>query len=111
MTNITITNDVIKCEGHASNDVACAMLTALTVSLADSLINLYAADVDCVLDRGFFELTIREPLRDDSDTMLMNSRLDMIFALISSYVYSVKKLALSRPEDFTVTDVSDFLKS
>ena len=111
MTDITITNDVIKCEGHASNDVACAMLTALTVSLADSLINLYAADVDCVLDRGFFELTIREHLHDDSDAMLMNSRLDMIFALISSYVYSVKKLALSRPEDFTVTDVSDFLKS
>lgn len=111
MTDITITNDVIKCEGHASNDVACAMLTALTVSLADSLINLYAADVDCVLDIGFFELTIREPLHDDPDAMLMNSRLDMIFALISSYVYSVKKLALSRPEDFTVTDVSDFLKS
>lgn len=111
MTNITITNDVIKCEGHATNDVACAMLTALTVSLADSLINLYAADVDCVLDRGFFELTIKEPLHDEAEKMFINPRLDTIFALISSYVYSVKKLALSRPEDFTVTDVSDFLKS
>lgn len=98
MTNITIDNNKIEARGHAASVPACAMLTALTVSLAENVIERLGFNIDCILDRGAFTLDI-STTTDEAKT------------LISGYVYSVHKLAKSYPDSFTISDTSDFLKS
>ena len=91
MTNISIESNRIKCDGHAGDKVACAMLTALTISLVDNLINRLNDKVDCTLDAGLFVL--------DFD----RNRISPAAAvLIDSYVYSLHNLTKSYPENFKI---------
>ena len=91
MTNISITNGKIKCEDHAGDRIACAMLTALTVSLVDNLMNRLNDKVDCTLDKGLFILTFDR-----------NRISPAAVVLIDSYVYSLNKLTESYPENFKI---------
>lgn len=94
MTNISIEHNRIRCDGHAGDKIACAMLTALTVSLVDNLINRLNCDkIDCTLDRGLFIL--------DFDR---NRISPAAVVLIDSYVYSLHKLTESYPENFTIIE-------
>lgn len=91
MTNISMENNRIRCDGHAGDKVACAMLTALTVSLVDNLINRLNDKVDCTLDAGLFVL--------DFD----RNRISPAAAvLIDSYIYSLSNLTKSYPENFKI---------
>lgn len=92
MTNISIESNRIKCDGHAGDKVACAMLTAITVNLVDNLINRLNCDkIDCVLDKGLFVLNFdRNRISPAANT------------LIDSYVYSLHKLVESYPENFKI---------
>lgn len=91
MTSISIGRDKIKCEDHAGDRTACAMLTALTVSLVDNLMNRLNDKVDCVLDKGLFILNFdRNRISPAANT------------LIDSYVYSLHKLTESYPENFKI---------
>lgn len=91
MTNISIHSNKIRCDGHAGDKVACAMLTALTVSLVDNLINRLNDKVDCVLDKGLFVL--------DFDR---NRISPAAVVLIDSYIYSLNNLTKSYPENFKI---------
>lgn len=91
MTNIIIESNRIKCKDHAGDKTACAMLTALTVSLVDNLINRLNDKVDCILDKGLFILNFdRNRISPAANT------------LIDSYVYSLNKLTESYPENFKI---------
>lgn len=91
MTNISIRSNRIVCDGHAGDKIACAMLTALTVSLVDNLINRLNSEIDCTLDKGLFVLTYER------------NRISPAAAeLIDSYAYSLHKLAESYPENFKI---------
>lgn len=91
MTNISIRSNRITCDGHAGDKIACAMLTALTVSLVDNLINRLNDKVDCALDKGLFILNFGR-----------NRISPAAVVLIDSYVYSLNKLAESYPENFKI---------
>lgn len=91
MTNISIRSNRITCDGHAGDKIACAMLTALTVSLVDNLINRLNDKVDCTLDKGLFILNFDR-----------NRISPAAVVLIDSYVYSLNKLAESYPENFKI---------
>ena len=91
MTTISITNGKIRCEDHAGDKTACAMLTALTVNLVDNLINRLNDKVDCTLDRGLFVLNFDR-----------NRISPAAVTLIDSYVYSLNKLTESYPENFKI---------
>ena len=91
MTNISIESNRIKCEDHAGDKVACAMLTALTVSLVDNLMNRLNDKVDCVLDKGLFIFNFDR-----------NRISPAAVVLIDSYVYSLHKLTESYPENFKI---------
>lgn len=91
MTNISIRSGRITCDGHAGDKIACAMLTALTVSLVDNLLNRLNSEIDCTLDKGLFVLNYER------------KRISPAAAeLIESYVYSLNKLAESYPENFKI---------
>lgn len=91
MTNISIRSGRITCDGHAGDKTACAMLTALTVSLVDNLINRLNSEIDCTLDKGLFVLNYER------------NRISPAAAeLIESYVYSLNNLAESYPENFKI---------
>ena len=91
MTNISITNGKIRCDGHAGDKVACAMLTALTVNLVDNLMNRLNDNVDCTLDKGLFVLVFDR-----------NRISPAAVVLIDSYVYSLRHLTESYPENFKI---------
>ena len=91
MTSISIRSGRITCDGHAGDKIACAMLTALTVSLVDNLINRLNDKVDCTLDKGLFILNFDR-----------NRISPAAVVLIDSYVYSLNKLAESYPENFKI---------
>ena len=91
MTNISIRSGRITCDGHAGDKIACAMLTALTVSLVDNLINRLNSEIDCTLDRGFFVLNYER-----------NRISPAAVELIDSYVYSLHKLTESYPDNFKI---------
>ena len=91
MTNISIRSNRITSDGHAGDKIACAMLTALTVSLVDNLINRLNDKVDCTLDKGLFILNFDR-----------NRISPAAVVLIDSYVYSLNKLAESYPENFKI---------
>ena len=91
MTNISIRRDKIICDGHAGDKIACAMLTALTVSLVDNLINRLNDKVDCTLDKGLFSLNFER-----------NRISPAASVLIDSYIYSLHKLTESYPENFKI---------
>ena len=91
MTNIRISNNKIRCNGHAGDRTVCAMLTALTVNLVDNLMNRLNDKVDCVLDKGLFVLNFER-----------NRISPAAVELIDSYVYSLNKLAESYPENFKI---------
>ena len=91
MTNISIRSGRITCDGHAGDKTACAMLTALTVSLVDNLINRLNSEIDCTLDKGLFVLNFERNRISPADA-----------ELIDSYVYSLNKLAESYPENFKI---------
>lgn len=91
MTNISIRSGRITCDGHAGDKTACAMLTALTVSLVDNLINRLNSEIDCTLDKGIFVLNFKR------------NRISPASAeLIDSYIYSLHKLSESYPENFKI---------
>ena len=91
MTNISIKDNEITCTGHAGDKTACAMLTAMTVSLVDNIINRLGSEVDCTLDHGLFVLNFeRNAISPAANT------------LIDSYVYSLHNLAESYPENFKI---------
>lgn len=92
MTSISIEHNKIRCDGHAGDKIACAMLTALTVNLVDNLINRLNCDnIDCTLDRGLFIL--------DFDRNRINPA---AVVLIDSYIYSLNNLTKSYPENFKI---------
>ena len=91
MTNIRIGRNKIICSDHAGDKVACAMLTALTVSLVDNLINRLNDKVDCTLDKGLFVLDFER-----------NRISPAASVLIDSYIYSLHKLAESYPANFKI---------
>ena len=91
MTNISIRRDKITCDGHAGDKIACAMLTALTVNLVDNLMNRLNDKVDCTLDRGLFVLNFDR-----------NRISPAANVLIDSYIYSLRKLTESYPENFKI---------
>ena len=91
MTNISISSNKIRCEGHAGDRAVCAMLTALTVNLVDNLINRLNDKVDCALDRGLFILNFER-----------NRISPAASVLIDSYIYSLHKLAESYPANFKI---------
>lgn len=91
MTNISIRHDKIICDGHAGDKIACAMLTALTVSLVDNLINRLNDKVDCTLDKGLFVLNFERNRISPASNVL-----------IDSYIYSLHKLTESYPENFKI---------
>ena len=91
MTSISIRSNRITCDGHAGDKIACAMLTALTVSLVDNLVNRLNDKVDCILDKGLFILNFDR-----------NRISPAAVTLIDSYVYSLHKLAESYPENFKI---------
>lgn len=91
MTNISIRSNRITCDGHAGDKIACAMLTALTVSLVDNLINRLNSEIDCTLDRGLFVLNFER-----------NRISPAAVELIDSYVYSLHNLTESYPENFRI---------
>ena len=91
MTNISIRSNRITCDGHAGDKIACAMLTALTVSLVDNLINRLNSEIDCTLDRGLFVLNFER-----------NRISPAAVELIDSYVYSLHKLTESYPDNFKI---------
>lgn len=91
MTSIKITNDKIRCNGHSGDRIACAMLTALTVNIVDNLINRLNDNVNCVLDKGLFILNFDR-----------NRISPAAVVLIDSYVYSLRKLSESYPENFKI---------
>lgn len=91
MTNISIRHGKIICDGHAGDKIACAMLTALTVSLVDNLINRLNDKVDCTLDKGLFVLNFER-----------NRISPAAAVLIDSYIYSLHKLTESYPENFKI---------
>lgn len=91
MTNIRISSNKIRCNGHAGDRTVCAMLTALTVNLVDNLINRLNDKVDCTLDKGLFILNFDR-----------NRISPAANVLIDSYVYSLNKLAESYPENFKI---------
>ena len=91
MTNISIRSGRITCDGHAGDKIACAMLTALTVSLVDNLLNRLRCEIDCTLDKGLFVLNFER-----------NRISPASVELIDSYVYSLHKLTESYPENFKI---------
>lgn len=91
MTNISIRSNRITCDGHAGDKIACAMLTALTVSLVDNLLNRLRCEIDCTLDRGLFVLNFER-----------NRISPAAVELIDSYVYSLHKLTESYPDNFKI---------
>lgn len=91
MTNIIIESNRITCGGHAGDKIACAMLTALTVSLVDNLLNRLRCEIDCTLDKGLFVLNFER-----------NRISPAAVELIDSYVYSLHKLTESYPENFKI---------
>lgn len=91
MTNISIRSNRITCDGHAGDKIACAMLTALTVSLVDNLINRLNSEINCTLDKGLFVLTYER-----------NRISPAAVELINSYVYSLHKLTESYPDNFKI---------
>ena len=91
MTSISIRSGRITCDGHAGDKIACAMLTALTVSLVDNLTNRLNSEIDCTLDRGLFVLNFDR-----------NRISPAAVVLIDSYVYSLHKLSESYPENFKI---------
>ena len=91
MTSISIRSNRITCDGHAGDKIACAMLTALTVSLVDNLVNRLNDKVDCILDKGLFILNFDR-----------NRISPAAVTLIDSYVYSLHKLVESYPENFKI---------
>lgn len=92
MTIIERTDESITCTDHAGNTIACAMLTALTLSLTENLtvrLNLPIA----------FSLTSGSYIIDTSSVS------DAIaHQLVESYWFSLKNLATSYPENFTIRD-------
>ena len=91
VTNISIRRDKIICSDHAGDKVACAMLTALTVSLVDNLINRLNDKVDCTLDKGLFVLNFERNRISPASNVL-----------IDSYIYSLHKLTESYPDNFKI---------
>lgn len=91
MTSISIRSNRIVCDGHAGDKTACAMLTALTVSLVDNLINRLNSEIDCTLDKGLFVINFER-----------NRISPAAVELIDSYVYSLCKLSESYPDNFKI---------
>lgn len=87
MTRIRKNENVIECHGHATEKVACAMLTALIVSLIKNLTERLGYDVNFVLEPGRFELYPAGIAGDGK-------------ALIDAFTYSLDGLVASYPDSF-----------
>ena len=91
MTTIKITRARISCDGHAGNKVACAMLTALTVSLIKNLVERLQLNIDFSLKPGAFFVA--------TDGINGEGKI-----LIDAYKYSLYGLADSYPNSFSIVE-------
>lgn len=90
MTKIYIGNNSISCVGHAGNKIACAMLTALTYSLVDNVVNrLDYHGLSYDLEPGLFIVDY-----ENASGAVLN--------LIDAFVYSVRRLSEDYPENFKI---------
>lgn len=99
MCNVQITDNRIAIDGHAENDIVCAMLTALTVSFVDNMINVHASDNDLsvILDSGKFSINISDVVDGTpAETTLRN------------YVRNIHKLAETYPNSFDMHNASRY---
>lgn len=87
MTTIFRSNGIISCNGHAGDKVPCAMLTALTVALVTNITERLGEKPGFVLDEGVFSL----------DTHKLSPK---AMELVDAYVYALKGLAESYPNNF-----------
>lgn len=92
MTVIERTDDAITCTDHAGNTIACAMLTALTVSLTENLTIRLNLPIPFALTSGSYIINTCSV----SDAIAQQ--------LIESYWFSLKNLATSYPDNFTIRD-------
>lgn len=99
MCNVQITDNQILIDGHAENKIVCAMLTALTVSFVDNMINVHASedDLHVILDRGKFNINVSCVVDGTpAETTLQN------------YIRSIHKLAETYPNSFDMHNASRY---
>lgn len=87
MTTILRSNGIISCNGHAGDRVPCAMLTALTVALVTNITERLGETPGFVLKEGVFTF----------DTKRLSPQ---AMELVDAYVYALKGLSASYPENF-----------
>lgn len=89
MIVIRRTDSHITCDGHAGNEICCAMLSALTTSFVEDLTERSNLNVDYTLEFGKFDIDLNTIPGFKSD-------------IIESYWFSLNSLARSYPENFKI---------
>lgn len=93
MTKITITPTRVTCDGHAGDRIACSMLTALTVAFVTNLTERIGLSIPYTLQPGYFDIA--------TDGITGDGRV-----LVESYLYAIRGLAKSYPEQFTIEETA-----
>ena len=90
MTHIYINDHSISCVGHAGDKIACAMLTAITYSLVDNIVNrLDYHDLSYDLEPGLFIIDYRNTS-------------GAAMELVEAFKYSICRLAEDYPDNFKI---------